>query len=197
MIDRMSATQQRFLALALLCLALLFFYFGLPRPYMEAVSVMENEISELQDKLSRYRAIGAQRDELQEQVSRLLADNRINASFLQQKTPALAAADLQRLIKLKISESGGDLLSTQSLGNSQSGEYLGISVKVVMRGSSQNLYQLFSRLERQQPLLRIDKLSIVRARTYAAVSSVIPEKLMINFTVTGYIWPQGNATEQH
>ncbi len=197
MIDSMSAAQQRILALALLCLALLFFYFGLPRPYMSAVSQMENEISELQDKLSRYRAVGAQRNELQEQVKGLLADQRINASFLQQKTPALAAADLQRQIKMKISESGGDLLSTQSLGNSQIGEFLAISVKVVMRGSSQNLYELFSRLEGQQPLLRIDKLSIVRARTYSSVSSSIAEKLMINFTVTGYIWPQNNATEQH
>ncbi len=195
MIENLSAANRRLLAIGLLLLSVLFIYFGLPHPYLTAVGDMSNEISVLEDKLERYRSVGAMRGELQKQVQALKSDSQVNARFLQQKTPALAAADLQRHLKLKVSETGAQLMSTQSLGNSQFGEFVAISVKAVMRGSSEDLHALFKQLEGQQPLLRIEKLSIQRTRTYSTVSSANAEKLIITFTITGYLWPQDNESQ--
>ncbi len=185
---KLSDGQQRGLALALLVMALLLFYFGLPYPYMQALQGMDSEINELQDKLSRYRAVGALRGDLQMKMVELHKNTQIRSQFLSQNTPALAAAHLQTLIKQRVVESGGQLLSTQSLGDKQQQGFKAITVKVAMRGSSQNLYDVLQRLEQQKPLMQVDELNIQRTRVYSTVSSVQTENLMISFNVSAYMW---------
>jgi len=189
----LNRLQSRVLAVLLLVLTVLLVYLGFVRPYTATLSGLQDDIDRLNDRLVRYRSVATAQQDVDRRLLLLQKDPQLAASFLSQKTAALASAELQQLVKRMVRESGGQLVSTQALASEPGGDFAAVTVKVVMRGSSENLHDLLRKLELGRPLLIVDGLSIRNMRRYARANQPVAERLTVNFDLTGYLWPRADA----
>jgi len=109
---------------------------------------------------------------------------------------ALAAAELQSLVKGLIERSGGGLVSTQPLVDSGAdavGEVPGsVRLRVRMRGDMESLRDVLHSLESSMPLLVLDNVSIVKARQVRRRrGSDNQGPLQVNFDLTGFVQGAG------
>lgn len=185
--------QGRVLAVVLLLILALLVYLGFVRPYTGLLHGLQQEIVQLGERLARYQSVASAQQAVDKGLRLLQRDPQLTTSFLSQKTEALASAELQQLVKRLVRESGGQLVSTQTVTAQESGDFDAVTVKVVMRGSSETLHQLLRKLELGKPLLIVDGLSIRNMRRYTRPGQEAAERLTVNFDLTGYLWPRGDA----
>lgn len=160
MIRNLNERQQRLLALAILVLlvGVLVSIAVLPvwsanRHYSETITTLEGRLEQLQ----RAAAIGANLQPQYQQLKRLQAADR---HYLKSSSEALAAAELQRLVKGTAQASKVDVLSMQTLPTIEEEDVLRCALKVRMRGDLTNIVQMFHTLEAGNPFLFLDKVSI-------------------------------------
>ncbi len=200
MIDAMSKAQRRMLALLIL-LVILAIGFGLTAApllslntrYLDDIDQLERRLQILQRKVAAGDELRARQTELK----RMLATNR---HYLPSKTEALAAADLQRMVKSIARTNGVEVPSTQSLLAVQELGFSGVTLKVKVRGKLENLARIIHTLESGRPFLFLDNLSI-RSRVqhdrrinfkggqHARTINLV-ETLDAEFEVTGYLLEQ-------
>lgn len=197
MIESLSKRKRQLLALIILGLmtGIIFILtvaplISLNTHYLERIDRLEQRLQILQRKV-------ASGDELRSrhaQLKQLLADNR---HYLKSTTEALAAADLQGIVKRISRSNGTEVLSTQTLPGVKELGFSGVTLKVRMRGKLNELVRIFHNLETGQPYLFIDNVSIrsrvqhsgnvtYKGRKYNRNS----EMLDIEFEVTGYMLQQ-------
>ncbi|MEE9395452.1 MAG: type II secretion system protein GspM [Methylococcales bacterium] len=182
--------QQRWVALALVAVVLLLFYFIAVSPLLGLGHHYEEAIDDLEFRLQRHKKIAAGKDEWMERSSELKLQLESNKQFSSRKTPALASADLQRLLKETVQVAGGQLTSTQVISPRQENSFVRISVKVRMSGTADALRQVFHEIESAKPLLFIDNLDIrpERGRRNRKTRKLEPSgRLNINLEVVSYM----------
>jgi general secretion pathway protein M len=164
MIDRLSLRQRRLLALAILVLALgaVFSVTVLPvllanRHYQETIAGLESRLQQLQ----RAAAIG---ETLQPQYEQLKRWQTTDAQYLKSSSTALAAAELQRLVKRIVVEKNAQVMSTQILTTRQEEGFDRVSLKVRLRGELENIVQAFYVIESAEPFIFLDNVSVRASR---------------------------------
>jgi general secretion pathway protein M len=118
------------------------------------------------------------------------SDNR----YLKSRSDALAAAEIQKIIKGVIVPHGGEILSTQIINNKKSQLIQQITLKVRMKGGLDSLVTAFHKLETGNPSLFIDNLTIrsreVRRRRSVRKNEEPQQKALnldIQYEISGYI----------
>lgn len=189
MIRNLNERQQRLLALAILVLlvGVLVSIAVLPvwsanRHYSQTITTLEGRLEQLQ----RAAAIGASLQPQYQQLKRLQASDR---HYLKSSSDALAAAELQRLVKGTAQASKVDVLSMQTLPTIQEEDVLRCALKVHMRGDLVNIVQMFHTLETGNPFLFLDKVSIrnVMGRRKNTGTNI---PLDADFELYGYLNPE-------
>ena len=183
---RLSANESRGLALALAGAAIVLAYATVVAPYAEIYSSGRNRVAALNDQLVRFRAVLSSEDVIKQRLAELEGNTNMAANFLDQRTQALASADLQQYIKHAVDEAGGRLVSTQALSSDGDSELVGAIVKVGMRGNSETLHALLYMLEGRQPIIHLDNLQLRGLARAGAVTST-GDMLDIRFDLTGYL----------
>lgn len=189
MIRSLNERQQRLLAVAILFLlvGLAVSITVLPvwsanRHYSQTITSLEGRLEQLQ----RAAAIGASLQPQYQQLKRLHASDR---HYLKSASEALAAAELQRLVKGIGQASKVDVLSMQNLPAIQEEDVLRCELKVRMRGDLQNFVQMFHTLEAGTPFLFLDKVSIRNIKSRRNnIGKNIP--LDADFVLYGYLNPE-------
>jgi general secretion pathway protein M len=188
MIEKLNPRQRRLLALAILALALgaVFSITVLPvllanQHYQDTIAAQKSRLQQLQ----RAAAIG---DTLQPQYEQLKRWQTTDAQYLKSHSAALAAAELQRLVKRILVAKNAEVMSTQILTTRQEEGFDRVALKVRIRGELQNIVQAFHVIETGDPFVFLDNVS-VRASRGRRLRGQVPtlQTLDIDMELIGYM----------
>jgi type II secretory pathway component PulM len=133
------------------------------------------------DLLARRGQIAA---ELESANARL---ERLNARLLTAAAPAVAASELQKLVKDMAAEAKTDIRSERILPPEERGELLEIPVEIAVSAEIRQLVDLLARVEGAQKLLTVKDLRV------RVVNVSQPKELLATLTVSGFILPPGKT----
>jgi general secretion pathway protein M len=153
-------------------------------------------IEQQQERLQRANAMLAKRPELEERINKIKQNDTINAYYLKQSSPTIAATDLQQRVKTAVESNGGELMSVQILPVTSEGAFSKIAIRAQMTGDTEALQKAFHDLESSPPALFIDNIQIRarpirrprRSRTEQPTTSI---QLTTQFELAGYMRGEG------
>ncbi len=146
-------------------------------------------IAEVQRQLQRFAVQAAQQERLRADLRRLQASGAGVRYYLKGTTAALAAADLQRVVKRIVTANKGNLTSTQVVPTDD-GEVQRVVLRVRMRGDINAVQRAFHALETGQPYLFLDNVKVRtwggnRGRRRGVATNAT--QLDVNFDLMGYL----------
>lgn len=156
---RLSPPQQRIAAVALLVLALLLVLAVLLGPLLLLHRHYDGVISDLTDRLERYRRVSAQAPELRRALE-VMKERDGRRFFLKNTAPNLAGAELSDLVRGAIENNGGRITTSQNPGPRDEGRFKQVSVAVQFFATTPALARILQALDAQIPYLTVDNLSI-------------------------------------
>ena len=176
--------------LTLVMVGLLFFV--LIWPALSSRAAFNDRLDELQFQYRKFTATAANIPRLKQELEALAGLETDQTGFLEEKPRALAAADLQQLLRSLIEETGGSLISTQVMPDA-GGERIfpEISVKVHMRANIRSFQQLLHKIHSGQPLLLMDSLLAQKRQRRTTRAQREMEQLEIRFDITAFIYQSG------
>jgi Tfp pilus assembly protein PilO len=187
MIGNLSRRERTLVTLAVVAVVVILGWQGLVEPIRERyrvaadlVPVRERVLARRQELVSRKNAIAA---ELQATNARI---DELSTRFLPAGTPAVAASELQKLVKEMASQAATDVRSERILPPVERGELLEIPIEIAVSGEVRQLVDLLSRLERAPKLLAVQDLKV------RVVNVTQPKELLATLTLSGFI-PGGKA----
>ena len=164
MIEKLDRKQRRLLALAILLLALALVFSITVLPVLLANQHYRDTIAGLEGRLQQLQRAAAIGDALQPQYEQLKRWKTSDAQYLKSNSAALAAAELQRLVKRIIVSKNAEVVSTQILTTRQEEGFDRVALKVRIRGELENIVQAFHVLETGEPFVFLDNVSVRASR---------------------------------
>ncbi len=185
---QMSPGQSRAAALALLVALLVLGACAIAVPLWLLNRHYDAALDDSVTRLERYSRIAGMRDGLMRKSAEVKA---LAAShhYLKSASPALAAAELQELVKVTLEANGGKLNSIQILPHKDDGAYRQISVALQLSAPLSAVKGMLHALESARPYLFIDNFSVRSMAGFGARIGVDPTaepELTVQFDVTGY-----------
>lgn len=145
------------------------------RTAADIVPVREQLLAQRQDLVARRTAITA---ELAATNQRLDA---LAERFLPAGTPAVAASELQKLIKDMATEAKTEVRSERILTPIERGELLEIPIEIAVSGEIRQLVDLLVRIDRAPKLLAFQEVKV------RVVNITQPKDLLTTLTLSGFI----------
>ena len=188
MIEKLNPRQRRLLALAILVLALGAVFSLSVLPVLLANQHYRNSIDGLESRLKQLQRAAAIGDSLQPQYEQLKRWQTSDAQYLKSNSAALAAAELQRLVKRILVAKNAEVVSTQILTTRQEEGFDRVSLKVRIRGELQNIVQAFYAIETGEPFVFLDNVSVRASRGRRIRGQVTTlQTLDIDMELIGYM----------
>jgi Tfp pilus assembly protein PilO len=149
----------------------------------ELVPAREQVLQQKRDLIMRRAAIIA---DLQSTTSRF---DKLAEGFLTSATPAVAASELQKIVKDMAAQAKTEVRSERILPPADRGELLEIPVEIAVSCEIRQLVDLLARLDSAPKLLPVQDLKI------RVVNLSQPKDLLVTLTVSGFVLPnsQGKA----
>jgi type II secretory pathway component PulM len=161
-------------------------YLAIVEPLMNLEEDWTRELSQKEQTLARYRALLASKDLI---AARLQALQTVLAATNQQllagANAAVAAADLQEVLKNLIKRYGAQSLAIKVMPTKERGPYLEVPILVQLTGNIEQLFNILYQLEHNQKLLLITELDLNVSRS-EALKETIPI-LRADLVVSGMI----------
>ena len=188
MIDTLTDRQRRLLALAILLLVLCAICSITVVPVLLANQHYRETIAGMEGRLAQLQQAAAIGTGLQPQYEQLMRWQETDSHYLKSSSSALAAAELQRLVKRIVVTQHAEVLSTQILTAAQEQDLNRISLKVRIRGTLGNIVQVFYAVESSEPFMFLENIS-VRAKSGRRGRSKIPapQLLDVDLELIGYM----------
>lgn len=180
------------LAAVALLLSTVFAGFGLLAwPLIGKYQFYQVNIEQLQERLQRLNGMLATRELLAARLQQLRQDGAIDAYYLKESSPTLAATELQQKVKQIIEANGGSLASTQILPAIEEDIFSRVAIQVRLTGDTELLQKLVYTLESNPPLLFVNNLQVVgreiRQRSGPGNEIHTRLQLQIQFELAGYM----------
>ena len=179
----MTPVQSKLAAIVLLLCAVAVVVSAIAVPWWLLKRHYDVALEDAITRLQRYSKIAGMHGGLQKKAEDLKSLN-TTSHFLKSSSPALAATELQELVKTILEARGGKINSIQILPHKDEGEYRMVPVALQMAAPQSALRGMLHALESLQPYLFIDNLSI-RSPAGNQVRAVEPD-VIIQFDLTGY-----------
>lgn len=148
----------------------------------ELAPIREQVLTRRQELVGRRAAITA---ELEGMSARLDA---LGARFLPGATPAVAASELQKLVKEMAAQATTEVRSERILPPVERAELLEIPLEITVSGEIRQLVDLLARLDRAPKLLAVQDLKV------RVVNISQPKDLLATLTLSGFILPGKTRT---
>lgn len=184
----MTPQQSRMLALSLLLALAALIIASIAVPVFWLHRHYDQPIEQQLDLLARYSRIGATAPGLTKQLEALKAKG-ARGFFLKSSVPALAASEVQEIVKGVIESNGGKIASMQIPGHKDDGNYRKVTVNVQMNAKISAAQKIFYALETQRPYLILDNISLRSTVWQAPRGASIPgpePEFLVQFDVAGY-----------
>lgn len=186
MIESLSPVRRRLLALSILAAVATVLYAVTVVPLRALNEHQRDTIERLEIRLQtlqRQVAAGSVLRARQEQLQASLAGS---PQYLQSKTYALSAADLQGIIKRISAANATQLLSTQILPTQEEADFTRVALKARLRGPLARVVKVLYSLETGQPYLFLDDVSIRRLGV-VRYNKDTDDSLDLDFELIGYM----------
>ena len=149
----------------------------------ELVPAREQVLQQKRDLIARRSAINTELAATQARFEKL------SEGFLTSATPAVAASELQKIVKDMAAQAKTEVRSERILPPADRGELLEIPVEIAVSCEIRQLVDLLTRLDGSPKLLPIQDLKV------RVVNLSQPKELLVTLTISGFILPnaQGKA----
>jgi Tfp pilus assembly protein PilO len=147
------------------------------RSAADLVPGREQVLTRRQDLIARQAAIAT---ELEAANARL---EKLNERLLTAAAPAVAASELQKIVKDMASQATTEIRSERIMPPVERGELLEIPVEIAVSGEIRQLVDLLARLDAAPKLLTVQDLRV------RVVNVTQPKELLATLTVSGFILP--------
>ena len=171
----------------ILLLGIAGFYILLIHPAISARSNNAERIEDLQFQLSKFASSNQEIELLKNEINHLKIQSPSKNGFLEDKAPAIVAADLQKQIKALVETSGGNLVSTHALSQAKDELFPKITVKVHMRTDINALREVFYQIAINKLSLFTENILIQKSRTSSRNRQQTDSQLEVRFDVSGYM----------
>jgi len=153
------------------------------RAASELVPAREQVLQQKRELIARRAVIAA---ELDKTTARF---GKISEGFLTSATPAVAASELQKIVKDMAAEARTEVRSERILPPADRGDLLEIPVEIAVSCEIRQLVDLLARLDGSNKLLPVQDLKV------RVVNLSQPKELLVTLTISGFILPspQGKA----
>lgn len=196
---RRGSLPSRLLALALLVVLALGIVRLIALPALAAYQEATASIEQSQTLLKRYRALAAQRPELEERLAAQQEAEVGSGAYLKGASDALAAAALQDQVRTIIAGAGGELRSTQILPVQPAGPESSMrraSLRLQLAVDIEGMQQLLYKLETAEPYLFVDDLNIRERRLRRLRDEEETQPLLdVDLEVSGFLRPAKDGAE--
>lgn len=190
MIGNLSRRERLMVGLALAVAVLLGGWLLVVEPILEhnrtaseLVPAREQVLLQKRELIARRAVINA---ELQATAARF---EKLSQGFLTSATPAVAASELQKIVKDMAAEARTEVRSERILPPADRGDLLEIPVEIAVSCEIRQLVDLLARLDGSNKLLPVQDLKV------RVVNLSQPKELLVTLTISGFILPspQGKA----
>jgi hypothetical protein len=149
----------------------------------ELVPAREQVLLQKRELIARRGAITA---DLETMTARF---DKLAEGFLASATPAVAASELQKLVKDMAAQARTEVRSERILPPADRGELLEIPVEIAVSCEIRQLVDLLARLDGASKLLPVQDIKV------RVVNLSQPKELLVTLTISGFILPsaQGKA----
>lgn len=145
------------------------------RTAAELVPVREQVLARRQDLVARKAAFLADLDATNLRLQAL------NTRLLPSGTPAVAASELQKMVKDMATQASTEVRSERILQPVERGELLEVPIEIAVSGDIRQLVDLLSRLERAPKLVTVQDLKV------RVINISQPRELLTTLTLSGFI----------
>jgi len=182
----LSPEHRRLAWLLLGGLALLLFYLVIVNPLLNLSDSWTQELTRQRQILVKYQGLIANKARVA-QANQTMKAALANAGnqFLSGGNAAVAASDLQEIIKKLAREHGVQLTSTKIMPSREAGPYLEVPVQVQFNGSIDQVLIILYHLEHHKKLLFIPEMDINAPRWQKGEKNEV--LLQINMVISGVI----------
>jgi len=174
MIGNLDRSQQRKAALGLLFALIVVTVALIAIPVWRLNRAYAAEIDYLQTRIASLRERATADEALRPQYERLIRAHAASAHHLKSDTEAVAAADLQGIVKSIAAANTTQILTTQIIQATEEQAFVRVGLRVRVRGPLEGIVQTLYDIEANPTFLFIDKLSIrdaARRRVRGAAES--------------------------
>lgn len=184
LIRRWPRRQQQLFWVAVGLVLVLVLYYGILAPLAALGDKWEQELARQQQLLRQYQTLLANREAIKE---RLAAARKVlsqaEGQLLSGTSPAVAAADLQELIKKLTQEQGIQVVSIKVLPQREQGTYLEIPLGLQLAGRIDQFLGLLHQLEYNPKLLLVTEVEVMAPQRETKTGE--SPQLRINLVVSG------------
>lgn len=160
MIGQLTAAQERKLAIGILGMVVLLLLALIIVPVWHANAAHAARIDQMQTRLQALRSTAAAAAALRPRYEQLVRSHAAAGHHLKSDTEAVAAAELQRIVKTITGNNATQILTTQVLPAAEEQGFIRVALKVRVRGPLDGIVQSIYDIEASQTFLFLDKLSL-------------------------------------
>jgi hypothetical protein len=184
----LSKTQQRLLAITILMVAVVSLLAIILLPIWSVNSTYSGRIDQQQELLARLEKLAAQHDTLRARHQALQQSRTGSGQTLVSDSPAMAAAELQRIVKTTTGKNAIQLMSTQILPAVEEKDFTKIALRVRIHGPLSGLVEAIYDLEAKSLFLFLDNLTMYPASTRNRLrTGVVDRPFEASFDLVAYM----------
>ncbi len=185
LLEKLPPERQRLVWLLAGGLALVLLYLVVVNPLLGLADSWSQELAQQSQVLAKYQALVASRARIAEANRAIKAALTVTENqFLNGSNPAVAAADLQEIIKTLAKDRGVQLASTKILPTQEAGLYLEVPVQIQFSSSIDQVLDMIYYLEHHRKLLFIPEIDINAPRNFRG-GGESGSSLQISLVVSG------------
>lgn len=160
MIGQLTKDQERQLAIGILGLVVVLLLALVIVPVWSANANYDSQIDRLQTRLQTLQSRAAADATLRPRYEQLVRSHAASGHHLKSDTEAVAAAELQRIVKTITSSNATQILTTQILPAAEEQGFIRVALKVRVRGPLEGIVQSIYDIEANPTFLFLDNLSL-------------------------------------
>lgn len=160
MIRQLDSRQQRLLAIAILAVVLVAVAGLTIVPVWTATASYNGEIDRLQDRLQSLKGVAASDGNVRSRYEQIKAAQLSSGHYLTSTTDAVAAAELQRILKTVTARFGVQVPSTQILPTNIEDQFVRVVLRARLRGSLPGVVDTLHAIETSEVFLFVDNLTM-------------------------------------
>lgn len=190
-VARLSARQQRWLALAILVVVVAVVAAIVFAPIVLLHRHYDEALESSAQRLETYRRVAAQAPEYKKALE-AMREKDARRFFLKNTAANLAGAELQELVRAAIEGNGGRISTSQNQSPRDDGGFKQIGVTFQFFATTPNLQKILYAIETQQPYLLVDNLTLRPLNAFRGFRPAAGQEPEINvqMDVVGYAYPE-------
>ena len=194
-VERLSASRQRALAVGLLVLAIAGALAVVLGPIVLLHRHYDRAIADTSGRLRMYERVAAQAPELRVALNAMQQrDGR--RFFLRNTATNLAGAELQELVKAAIENNGGRITTSQNTSPHEDGRFRQIGVNVQFFASTPALQKILLAIESHEPYLIVDNITVRPLNAFRGFKPAPGQEPELNVQLDVGAWAYGEPAKR-